>query len=297
MVSARRPIAYQQARALMAATVLDGKALAGQLEMELSARIRTMKARAQGLVPALAIMRVGGDARSAAYVRMKIDACRRVGMQSVAVALEASITTGELLTQLDRLNADPTVHGIFLQYPVPPHIDERRCFDRIAFEKDVDGVSALGFGAMAMNEGAFGCAASLGIMRLLQHHGIRVAGLHAVVVGRSPTFGKPMAMMLLNADATVTVCHSKSHGLQQIVGSADILVVAGDEPGLIRGSWVRRGAVLIDAGYCSGGIGDIEMSQAIDRCSAYTPVRGGVGPMTIATLMAQTVDAAEKIGR
>lgn len=280
----------------MGATVLDGKALARQLEVELSARIQAIKWQARGPTPALAIIRVGDDPRSAAYVRLKVDACRRVGMQSLTLALPQSTNTAQLLAEIDRLNADPSVHGIFLQYPVPPAIDERLCFDRIALEKDVDGVSALGFGAMAMNEGAYGCAAPAGIMRLLAHHGIRVAGLHAVVVGRGPTLGKPMAMMLLNADATVTVCHSRSRGLAQLIGLADILVAATGVPRLISGSWVKPGAILVDAGYYSAGAGDIDVDAAIGTCSAYTPVPGGVGPMTIATLMAQTVDAAERSG-
>jgi methylenetetrahydrofolate dehydrogenase (NADP+)/methenyltetrahydrofolate cyclohydrolase len=161
-------------------------------------------------------------------------------------------------------------------------------------EKDVDGVTVLGFGKMAMGEPAYGSATPAGIMRLLAHYKIALAGKHAVVVGRSPILGKPVAMMLLNAHATVTICHSRTRGLSDIVGLADIIVGAVGKPEFIKGDWIKEGAVVVDAGYHPGGVGDIELSAVINKCSAYTPVPGGVGPMTIATLIAQTVEAAEK---
>ena len=278
----------------MKAIVLDGKALARQLELELSERVQAVKRRADGVTPVLATILVGGDPSSATYVKMKGNACQRVGMEALKVMLPQATTTGELLAEIRKLNANPRVHGILLQHPVPPQIDERQCFDEIAIEKDVDGVTVLGFGRMAMNEPAYGSATPAGIMRLLRHHGIAIEGRHAVVVGRSPILGKPMAMMLLNANATVTVCHSKTRDLAGLVGQADLVVGAVGRPQFIKGSWIREGAVVVDAGYHPGGIGDIELPAAIGKCSAYTPVPGGVGPMTIAMLMAQTVEAAEK---
>ena len=277
----------------MAAIVLGGKTLARQMEAELSARVRVLKER-RGSVPILATILVGDDPSSATYVRMKGNACQRIGMESIRIALPQTTTTSELLAQIDELNGDPRVQGILLQHPVPPQIDERQCFDRIALEKDVDGVTVVGFGTMAMNQPAYGSATPAGIMGLLNHYRIDIAGKHAVVVGRSHILGKPIAMMLLNANATVTICHSKTQGLSDLVGLADIVVGAVGKPQFIKGSWIKDGAVVVDAGYHPGGIGDIELSTVVDRCFAYTPVPGGVGPMTIATLLAQTVEAAEK---
>ncbi|GGY20247.1 bifunctional methylenetetrahydrofolate dehydrogenase/methenyltetrahydrofolate cyclohydrolase FolD [Paludibacterium paludis] len=278
----------------MSVTVLDGKALSRQIEAELAVRVAAVKQRSNGVSPILATILVGDDPASATYVKMKGDACRRVGMESLKVVLPASTTTEALLAEIDRLNANPDVHGILLQHPVPAQIDERRCFDRIALEKDVDGVTVLGFGRMAMGERAYGSATPAGIMRLLKHYGIELAGRHAVVVGRSPILGKPVAMMLLNANATVTICHSRTQDLESYVRTADIVVGAVGKPQFIKGAWIKDGAVVVDAGYHPGGVGDIELSAVAERCSAYTPVPGGVGPMTIATLIEQTVEAAER---
>ena len=278
----------------MAAIVLDGKTLAQKIEGELALRVKTIKEKSQGETPILATILVGEDPASATYVRMKGNACQRVGMESLKVVLPQTTTTDELLSEIDKLNENPAVQGILLQHPVPAQIDERRCFDRISVEKDVDGVTVLGFGKMAMGEPAYGSATPAGIMRLLQHYQIPVAGKHAVVVGRSPILGKPVALMLLNAHATVTICHSKTRQLSEIVGLADIVVGAVGKPEFIKGAWIKEGAVVVDAGYHPGGIGDIELSAVVNKCAAYTPVPGGVGPMTIATLIAQTVEAAEK---
>jgi methylenetetrahydrofolate dehydrogenase (NADP+) / methenyltetrahydrofolate cyclohydrolase len=277
----------------MAATVLDGKALSQQLEAELATRVGKIKDRS-GRTPILATILVGEDPASATYVKMKGNACKRVGMESMKVVLPQNTTTAELLSRIDELNANPSVQGILLQHPVPRGIDERACFERIALGKDVDGVTMLGFGRMAMGEPAYGSATPAGIMRLLAHYRIPLEGTHAVVVGRSPILGKPVAMMLLNANATVTVCHSKTKDLPAIVRSADLVVGAVGKPEFIKGAWIRDGAVVVDAGYHPGNVGDVELAAIIERCAAYTPVPGGVGPMTIATLMAQTVDAAEK---
>jgi methylenetetrahydrofolate dehydrogenase (NADP+)/methenyltetrahydrofolate cyclohydrolase len=278
----------------MAGTTLDGKALAKQIEQELIQRVKTIKDTAQGSVPTLATILVGNDPASATYVKMKGNACRRIGMQSLHITLPAETTTQALLAEIVRLNNCPDIQGILLQHPVPRHIDERRCFDTIALDKDVDGVTCHGFGRMAMGETAYGSATPAGIMRLLEYYGLSIAGKHAVVVGRSPILGKPMALMLLNAHATVTVCHSRTTHLPALVRQADIVVGAVGKPEFIRGDWIGDGAVVIDAGYHPGGIGDIELAAVVDKCTAYTPVPGGVGPMTIATLLTQTVEAAEK---
>ncbi|MCX7981462.1 MAG: bifunctional methylenetetrahydrofolate dehydrogenase/methenyltetrahydrofolate cyclohydrolase FolD [Syntrophales bacterium] len=273
--------------------VLDGKTLARQIEEELKPRVERLK-RERGITPILATILVGDDPASATYVRMKGNACERVGMESLRITLPYETTTEELLNEIEKLNDHPLVAGILLQHPVPHHINERACFDRISLDKDVDGVTSLGFGKMALGEKAFGAATPTGIMRLLAHYGISVEGKNAVVVGRSPILGKPMAMMLLNAHATVTICHSRTKDLPDIVSKADLVVGAVGKPEFIRGEWIKDGAIVIDAGYHPGGKGDIELSAVIGRTLAYTPVPGGVGPMTIATLISQTVEAAEK---
>ncbi len=277
----------------MTGIVLDGKALAKQIESELAVRVQRIKEKSNGRVPILATILVGDDPASATYVRMKGNACKRVGMESLRIILPQATTTEQLLAEIDKLNANPDVHGILLQHPVPAQIDERSCFDRISTRKDVDGVTALGFGRMAMGEPAFGSATPAGIMRLIRHYEIPLEGKQAVVVGRSPILGKPIAMMLLNANATVTICHSRTQGLPEVVRRADIVVGAVGKPEFIKGTWIKDGAIVIDAGSHPGNIGDIELSAVIDKCAAYTPVPGGVGPMTIATLIAQTVEAAE----
>lgn len=277
----------------MSGMILDGKALARQMEQELAVRVEKIKEKT-GQTPILATILVGDDPASATYVRMKGNACQRVGMESLRVILPQTATTAQLLAEIDALNANPDVHGILLQHPVPSGIDDRACFDRIAIAKDVDGVTALGFGKMALGEPAYGSATPAGIMRLLEHYQIPLKGKEAVVVGRSPILGKPVAMMLLNAHATVTICHSRTQNLPEVVRRADIIVGAVGKPEFIRGEWIKPGAIVVDAGYHPGNIGDIELSAVMESCTAYTPVPGGVGPMTIATLIAQTVEAAEK---
>lgn len=278
------------------AIVLDGKALANQIEQELSQRVTQLKQKT-GRTPILATILVGDDPASATYVRMKGNACKRVGMDSLKVELPSITTTEELLAKISELNQNPDVHGILLQHPVPKQIDERVCFDKIALQKDVDGVTCLGFGRMSMGESAYGSCTPQGIMHLLHHYGIELAGKHAVVVGRSAILGKPMAAMLLNANCTVTICHSKTQNLADFVRQADIVVGAVGVPELIKKDWIKSGAVVVDAGFHpreTGGVGDIELTGIENIASAYTPVPGGVGPMTINTLIRQTLEAAEK---
>lgn len=276
--------------------VLDGKTYARQMEEALALRVAVLQQKT-GQTPILATILVGDDPASATYVKMKGDACRRVGMDSLKVELPHETTTEQLLAKIDELNHNPAVHGILLQHPVPAHIDERACFDAIDIKKDVDGVTCLGFGQMAMGEPAYGSCTPQGIMYLLAQYGIELAGKHAVVVGRSAILGKPMAMMLLNANCTVTICHSKTHNLAQIIKQADIVVGAVGKAQLIQKDWIKQGAVVIDAGFHptkNGGVGDIELDGIEQIASAYTPVPGGVGPMTINTLIRQTVESAEK---
>jgi methylenetetrahydrofolate dehydrogenase (NADP+)/methenyltetrahydrofolate cyclohydrolase len=274
--------------------VLEGKNLAKSIEESLKPRVAAYVEKSNGKIPVLATILVGDDPASATYVRMKGNACRRIGMESRKIELPSTTTTEELLAEIETLNQDSDVNGILLQHPVPEQIDERACFDAIALEKDVDGVTALGFGRMAMGEFAFGSATPTGIMTILDHYNIPLKGKRAVVVGRSPILGKPLAMMLLNRHATVTICHSRTIDLPEVVREADIVVGAVGKSKFIKADWIKQGAVIIDAGYHPGGIGDVDLEEAAPRSSAYTPVPGGVGPMTIVSLISQTLEAAEK---
>lgn len=272
--------------------LLDGKTLSKEIEESLKRRVVNIM-RQTGVVPVLATILVGNDPSSEVYVKMKGNACERVGMKSLKLHLPEETTTGQLLAEIDKLNNDDAVCGILLQHPVPGHINERECFDRIAAHKDVDGVTCTGFGRMAMNEPAFGSATPAGIMKLIKHYNLPVEGKHAVVVGRSPILGKPVAMMLLNENATVTICHSKTRDLPEYIKKADIVVGAVGKPEFIKADWIKDNAIVIDAGYHAGGVGDIEINKVKNRTLAYTPVPGGVGPMTIATLIMQNVESAE----
>ena len=273
--------------------VLDGKKVAAETEESLIKRVKNLK-KDKGFVPTLATILVGSDPASATYVKMKGNACERVGMNSLKVELPESTTTEELLTKISELNANPEVSGILLQHPVPEQIDERICFDAINVDKDVDGVTCLGFGNMSMDQEAFGSCTPQGIIRLLDYYEINLEGKHAVVIGRSPILGKPMAMMLLNKNATVTICHSRTENLKDHIFAADIVVGAVGIPKFIKSDWIKDGAIVIDAGYHPEKCGDIELEGVTERCAAYTPVPGGVGPMTINTLILQTVEASEK---
>jgi methylenetetrahydrofolate dehydrogenase (NADP+)/methenyltetrahydrofolate cyclohydrolase len=278
----------------MPSKILDGKALAHLAEEDI--KVSVSKLKEKGVTPTLATILVGLDPASATYVKMKQNACARLGMDSIAVELSKDTTTQELLEAIEKLNVDTNVHGILLQHPVPSQINERQCFDAISVEKDVDGVTCLGFGQMTMGEEAFGSCTPAGIMRILEHYEVEISGKNAVVVGRSPILGKPMAMMLLNANATVTICHSRTASLQEHIQNADILVGAVGVPRLIQKGWIKNGAVVIDAGYHPAEkCGDIDLTDIDSIASAHTPVPGGVGPMTINTLILNTLLAAQKL--
>jgi len=276
----------------MSAILLDGKELSRISEESIKKKVQELSSR--NIKPTLATILVGNDPASETYVKMKRNTCARVGMESIAVELSEDTTTEELLEKIRNLNNDVNVHGILLQHPVPSQIDERLCFDEIDINKDVDGVTCLGFGNMSMGLDAYGSCTPAGIMRLINHHNIQVEGLNAVVVGRSPILGKPMAMMLLNMNATVTICHSRTTNLDLIIKNADLIVGAVGIPKFIKSDWIKKGAVVIDAGYHPEKCGDIDLDNIEKIASAYTPVPGGVGPMTINTLILQTLQSAEK---
>ncbi len=269
--------------------ILDGRLVAKSMEAEISARIAEETASGRN-APVLATVIVGENPASVTYVRMKGNACRRVGIEPRKVALKEETTTEELLAVIDELNADPDVYGILLQHPVPRQIDERKCFDRIAPEKDVDGVGVNSLGKTALGLNGYRAATAQAIMNILSYYKIPLAGKEAVVIGRSPILGKPAAMLLLNANCTVTVCHTKTVDIGEVVKRADIVVAACGVPEFVRPEWVKKGAVVIDAGYNAGNVGDVA-EGAFENASLMTPVPGGVGPVTIATLMHQTMQA------
>lgn len=273
---------------------LNGKVLAGSVEAELEERVSGVVDKL-GFKPILATILVGDNPASVTYVKMKAKACERIGLESRIVRLDENTTTDELLAQIKSLNDEQKVCGILLQHPVPKQIDERACFDAISPDKDVDGVNSLSFGKMAMGEPAYVSATPYGIIRILKHYGIELAGKHAVVVGRSAILGKPVAMLLLNENCTVTICHSKTKNLPEVLKSADIVVGCVGKPNFIQADWLKEGVVLVDAGYNKGNVGDIDLENCKSKSSAYTPVPGGVGPMTINSLLLQTVESAEKL--
>ena len=276
----------------MTAIKLDGKELSAISEDAIKNRVDDLLKN--GVKPTLATILVGNDPASETYVKMKRNTCTRVGMKSIAVELPESTTTDELLNTIQKLNDDKKIHGILLQHPVPSQIDERLCFDAIDIKKDVDGVTCLGFGNMSMGIDAYGSCTPAGIIRLIEHYELDVKGLNAVVVGRSPILGKPMAMMLLNLHATVTICHSRTKNIEAIIKNADLIVGAVGIPKFIKSDWIKKDAIVIDAGYHPEKCGDIDLDGIEDIASAYTPVPGGVGPMTINTLILQTLQSAEK---
>ena len=273
---------------------LNGKIYATEVEEELKQKVQELKTKLD-FTPILATIIVGDDMASVTYVNMKAKACERMGLKSNIVRLPKETTTEELLSVIEELNADREVCGILLQHPVPKTIDERECFDRILPSKDVDGVNSASFGKMSMDRDAYISATPYGIIRLLKHYNIEMAGKHAVVVGRSAILGKPMALLLLRENCTVTVCHSRTENLPDIVRTADIVVGAVGKPKFIQADWLKPGVVLVDAGYNPGNVGDIDLENGKNIASAYTPVPGGVGPMTINTLMMQTIDSASKL--
>jgi methylenetetrahydrofolate dehydrogenase (NADP+) / methenyltetrahydrofolate cyclohydrolase len=271
--------------------LMEGTALSRGLLAETTNAARRFLELA-GRRPCLAAVLVGEDPASVTYVRMKRNRCEQVGVESRLVALPATASTAESVETVEALSDDPTIDGILVQHPVPSHVDERAVFEAIAPAKDVDGVTMRSFGATAFGLPAFASCTPGAIMRLLDAYGVQLAGKRAVVIGRSPILGKPMGMLLLASDATVTYCHSRTEALPEIVRACDVVVAAVGRPRFVRGAWLKPGAVVIDAGYSEGNVGDVDFDEAIGVASLLTPVPGGVGPMTIAVLLHQTVLAA-----
>ncbi|GAA1461030.1 bifunctional 5,10-methylenetetrahydrofolate dehydrogenase/5,10-methenyltetrahydrofolate cyclohydrolase [Williamsia maris] len=270
----------------MTAQILDGSSVATQMLASLRSAIADSV-----LHPTLATVLVGDDPASHTYVGMKTRRAASVGIATRAVTVPASASTDEVVQVVAALDADPYVHGILVQHPLPAQVDERRVFDTIADRKDVDGVTSASFASMSLNTGGFrGCTPG-GILTLLDHFEIPLTGRRAVVVGRSPILGLPMGMLMLARDATVTYCHSRTSDLAHQIRDAEVVIAAAGSPQLVKADWVARDAVVVDAGYHPGGIGDVEPGAA-ERAGWITPVPGGVGPMTIATLLTHTARAA-----
>jgi methylenetetrahydrofolate dehydrogenase (NADP+)/methenyltetrahydrofolate cyclohydrolase len=280
----------------MSARILDGKRIAQELLERL--RLRVADRVAHGLAePGLAVVLVGDDAASSVYVRNKRKACHQVGFCSFDYDLPSSTTQDELFDLIDRLNADPAVHGILVQSPLPEHIDEDALVDRIDPDKDVDGFQAVNVGRLALRRFGLRPCTPKGVMTLLGHTDRPVRGQHAVVVGVSNHVGRPLVLELMIAGCTTTCCHRFTRDLESFVRQADILVVAVGKPGLVKGEWIKPGAVVIDVGInrLDDGrlVGDVDFDAAATRASWITPVPGGVGPMTVATLMENTLEAAD----
>ncbi len=272
--------------------LIDGKAVAQRLLDGAAAKVQKITQQT-GITPALATVLVGDDPASATYVKMKGKRCEAAGMKSLRIEMPADTTTEQLLAKITELSEDETVPGTLLQHPVPSQVDEREAFDAIAPGKDVDGVGATSMGNMALGipSGFLSCTPG-GIMTLLREYNVELSGMEAVVIGRSPILGKPMGALLVNAHCTVTICHSRTRDLPSVVKRADLIVAAVGKPNFVQGDWVKEGAVVIDAGYNPGNIGDCDFDACAQKASLITPVPGGVGPMTIATLIDQTADAA-----
>jgi len=272
------------------ATLIDGKATAQTLQQSVAARVERITA-ATGQPPCLATVMVGADPGSVTYTRMKRNRCEKVGMRSMKIELDETTTTEQLIGKIRELADDPAINGILLQHPVPEGVDERAAFEAIPTEKDVDGTSLTSFGAMWFGLDGNSSCTPAGMMKLLDAYGVELQGKHAVVIGRSAILGKPMAGLLLNRHATVTICHSRTADLPGTVQQADVVIAAVGKAKFVQGDWIKQGAVVLDAGYNPGNIGDVDFDAAAERASLITPVPGGVGPMTIATLLEQTADA------
>ncbi|BBA69405.1 bifunctional methylenetetrahydrofolate dehydrogenase/methenyltetrahydrofolate cyclohydrolase FolD [Geobacter sulfurreducens] len=280
------------------ATIIDGKAIAEKIRADLAAQVKELQSR--GITPGLATVLVGSDPASEVYVRMKGDACNKLGMHSVKITRPAETTEEELLALINELNNDPAIHGILVQLPLPPQINADRVLEAISPAKDVDGFHPYNVGRLVTGKPTFQPCTPYGVMVMLQEAGVDLAGKEVVVVGRSNIVGKPVALMCLQRNATVTICHSKTRDLPGRVRAADVVIAAVGVPEMIKGDWIKEGAVVIDVGVNRVGekklVGDVEFAAAVERASAITPVPGGVGPMTITMLLHNTLEAAKMAG-
>lgn len=275
------------------AKIIDGKLISQQIKEELKEEVARYKE--EGKECALAVIQVGNDPASTVYVSNKKKACAYIGIQSLSYELPENITEEELLALIDKLNQDENVHGILCQLPLPKHIDEKKVLQRISVKKDVDGFHPQSVGSLVVQEPGFVSCTPAGIIELLKRSDVEISGKNCVVVGRSNIVGKPMALLMLNENATVTVCHSRTQNLKEICKTADILIVAMGKPKFITADYIKEGAVVIDVGIHRDAqnklCGDVAFDEVEPLCSAITPVPGGVGPMTICMLMKNCVEA------
>ena len=280
----------------MTAKIIDGIAIAREVRIGIAARAAVLKSH--GIVPALTVILVGDDPRSSIYVRNKVRACGEVGIRSEVVRLPADQREESLLAHIRRLNDAPDVHGILVQLPLPPQISQRRVLETISVAKDVDGFHLYNVGGLVIGETVFPPCTPYGVQKILEHEGIDLEGKNVTVVGASNIVGKPLALMLMQREATVAICHAKTRDLAQYTILADILVVAAGQPKLVVAPMVRTGAVVIDVGIniLPGGklTGDVDFESVRRKASCITPVPGGVGPMTVTMLLENTVAAAER---
>jgi methylenetetrahydrofolate dehydrogenase (NADP+)/methenyltetrahydrofolate cyclohydrolase len=283
----------------MTAQLIDGVALSRQIRAEIAQRAAALTAR--GHQPGLAVILVGDDPASATYVKNKVKACADAGVHSVLEKFDASLPEADLLARLDALNADPAIHGILVQMPLPKHIDPHKVIERISTAKDVDGYSVQSAGDLMTGLPGFRPCTPYGCMKLIESTGVPIKGKHAVVIGRSNTVGKPMALLLLQANATVTVCHSATADIGAHTRQADIVVVATGRRDTLRGDMVKPGAIVIDVGINRNDegklCGDVDFASVAPLASYITPVPGGVGPMTITMLLMNTIESAERVAR
>ncbi len=292
----------------MSATIIDGQQIADRLQRDIADKVAAFKSQ-YGYAPALGVVLAGDNPASQMYVRMKQRACERVGITSVSHVVDASTSEAEIYAIVSQLNADPSIHGILVQLPLPKGIDEQRILSAVSLEKDVDGFHPLNIGALAMKgrEPTFTPATPTGCMVLLREVGVNLEGANAVVIGRSNIVGLPMALMLMKANATVTVCHSRTRNIEAIVKGADVVVAAIGQPHYVKASWLKQGAVVIDVGTNKVDapdtergyryVGDVEFDAALDVAGAITKVPGGVGPLTITMLLSNTLKAAERLAQ
>jgi methylenetetrahydrofolate dehydrogenase (NADP+)/methenyltetrahydrofolate cyclohydrolase len=284
-------------RPLVSAGILDGAALSKQIRAELAVRVQALRSR--GITPRLDVIVAAQDPASLAYVRMKHRWAEQVGMTGEAYHINESTSQDELFDLIGRLNENKDVHGVLIQHPLPKHLDEKHALEALGHEKDVDGITPQSIGRFVSGLPGFRCATPLGMMKMLDHYGIETKGRHAVVLGRSVILGKPAALMLLERDATVTICHRYSNDVPDYCREADILVTAVGKPEMVKADWLKPGVVILDAGYNKvegrdKDVGDVDFEAAREVASWITPVPGGVGPMTVASLLSNCVDAAEQ---
>jgi methylenetetrahydrofolate dehydrogenase (NADP+) / methenyltetrahydrofolate cyclohydrolase len=282
----------------MPAQLLDGLALSRTLRAELKERVAALAAR--GIIPRLEAVVAGQDPASLSYVRMKRKWAEEAGMLSGVWEANVGTTQEELITQISALNADPAVHGVLVQHPLPGHLDENEALLTLGAEKDIDGITPASLGRLVADLPGFRCATPWGVIKLLEHAGLELAGKNAVVIGRSVIVGKPMALLLLQKNCTVTIAHSKTVDLAALCRTADVLVAAVGRAEMVKADWIKPGAIVVDCGFNKvegrkGDVGDVDFEGAREVASWITPVPGGVGPMTVATLLANCVEAAEHL--